>query len=184
MEKIHNNILQSNDCSTQYEIIITRQDGDWSRSISGYKAKIKLWCEAAINNVLQSSQKLPPTPTLPLEGIVKDNWDKKLLEISIVLADDKFIKQLNYQFRGKNKATNVLSFPSDHHTGDIILSFETIKKEAKKQKKSFAFHTAHLVIHGTLHLLGFDHEKEKDAVLMEAKEILIMKELGFSNPYN
>lgn len=141
------------------EVNITRVAGEWSKKITGYKHKIQLWCGAALEK-------------------------RKSGVLSIVLADDKFVRELNHQYRGKDKATNVLSFPGEgEELGDIILAFETIKDEAKQQGKDFSAHTAHMIIHGIFHLLGFDHEEDAAADKMEAKEIAIMKKLGFANPY-
>ncbi|MCK6417404.1 MAG: rRNA maturation RNase YbeY [Alphaproteobacteria bacterium] len=106
-------------------------------------------------------------------------------EVSILLADDTFIKDLNKTWRGKNKATNVLSFPQDTPgiLGDIVLAQETIAREAKAQRKSFAAHLTHLVIHGYLHLIGYDHENKADARKMEDLEIKILTSLKIKNPY-
>lgn len=114
---------------------------------------------------------------------------KLKLEVSVVLADDTFIRELNRDYRGKNKATNVLSFPNedfsqdDPHIGDLVLALETIEDEAKKQHKTFRDHTTHLLVHGMLHLLGYDHEDDKEGDEMEAKEIKILKKLDITNPY-
>lgn len=113
-------------------------------------------------------------------------------EISITFTDDKTIKQLNKHWRGKDKATNVLSFPQDtedtsspfaFHLGDIVLAFETIERESNEQKKSFNDHLSHLLIHGTLHLLGHDHEIDEEAEIMEQLEIDILSKMGIKNPY-
>ncbi len=105
-------------------------------------------------------------------------------ELSVVLADDAAIRQMNHSYRGKNKATNVLSFAGEgKHLGDIVLALETIEREAKEQHKSVKAHATHLIVHGCLHLLGFDHEEEGEAGRMEKREIKIMEKLGFSNPY-
>lgn len=118
-----------------------------------------------------------------------------LIEVSVLLSGDSFIKQLNSQFREKNRPTNVLSFPGQEYKageygatpyvmlGDIALALETIQKEAEEETKSFHDHLCHLVIHGTLHLLGYDHEKKKDAELMEGLEVKILKDMGISDPY-
>ncbi len=106
-------------------------------------------------------------------------------EVSIVLADDAFIQNLNKEYRGKDKPTNVLSFPQGEpfSLGDIILARETITREAEDQKKSFDDHLSHLTVHGILHLLGFDHEEESEAEEMEALEIEILEKMGLKNPY-
>lgn len=107
-------------------------------------------------------------------------------EIAVVLADDAFVQSLNSQYRGKNKPTNVLSFPSDSSSGelgDIILALETVEKEAKEQRKTFRNHATHLLVHGFLHLIGYDHIEEKEAENMEKMEIKILKKLGIVNPY-
>jgi len=105
-------------------------------------------------------------------------------EISILLTSDTQIQQLNRQYRSINQPTNVLSFPSEKpHLGDIILSYEYIQKELINLNKKFEEHISHLIIHGTLHLYGFDHENDKNAVTMENMERHIMSELGYNDPY-
>jgi probable rRNA maturation factor len=107
-------------------------------------------------------------------------------EVSIVLSDDAFIQTLNKQWRGKDKPTNVLSFPQDEPgmLGDIIMAYETIAREAREQSKTFNNHAIHLTVHGILHLLGHDHEAgEKEEAEMEALEIRILEGLGIKNPY-
>ena len=108
------------------------------------------------------------------------------------MADDAFVQSLNKSFRGKDKPTNVLSFPAcadprspipDPSLGDIILAFETIAREAQDQAKSFKDHAVHLLVHGTLHLLGHDHKKDAQARDMEKLEINILKKLNINNPY-
>ncbi len=106
-------------------------------------------------------------------------------ELSIVLADDPFVQNLNKTYRGKDSPTNVLSFPAEEAgiLGDVILAYETVEAEAIAQGKSFDHHVMHLIIHGILHLLGYDHESEKDAESMEALEIRILDSFGVKNPY-
>ena len=117
---------------------------------------------------------------------------KKFKEISVRLTGDKEIKKLNKQYRNKNSPTNVLSFCSlsdfNHPDtlemlGDIVISKDTILREAKNSKKNFNQHLTHIGIHGLLHLLGYSHDKEKEALIMEGLEIDILKDLGISNPY-
>jgi probable rRNA maturation factor len=108
-------------------------------------------------------------------------------EVSIVLTDDTNIQTLNRDYRGKDKPTNVLSFPQDDAPGmlgDIVLAHETILREAEEQDKDFDSHLKHLVVHGCLHLLGYDHENDEDAEEMEALEVAILQKIGVKNPYN
>ena len=103
---------------------------------------------------------------------------------SILLADNKKLRALNRDFRGKDKATNVLSFPSQGgYRGDIAIAYGVTKKEAKTTGKTFADHATHLVVHGVLHLAGYDHERPKDAKAMEPLEVKILKRLGIADPY-
>jgi probable rRNA maturation factor len=88
-------------------------------------------------------------------------------------------RRLNRTFRKKDYATNVLSF----HTGDVVLCHPVIRREARAQGKSIAAHYAHLVVHGCLHLRGYDHEKKRDAARMEAREIRLLRRGGIGNPY-
>jgi probable rRNA maturation factor len=106
-------------------------------------------------------------------------------EVAVVFCGDKKLRELNFQFRGKDRPTNVLSFPDGDNApgGGIALSFETISAEAKAQGKPFLNHTKHMILHGFLHLLGFDHEKSRAARLMERLEIAILADMGIPNPY-
>ena len=139
-------------------------------------------------------------------------------ECSVKWCGDAEIHELNYQFRGIDKPTNVLSFPNedycvdtqgevskpsepsaaggasharggaergdiDNYLGDIAISLETIEREACAQGKDAEHHLAHMIVHGVLHLLGYDHEKPQDAEVMESLEINILSKLGIDNPY-
>lgn len=129
-----------------------------------------------------------PTVKRAAEATLADRKIKKA-GITIVLGNDAEVKELNHQYRAKNKPTNVLSFPDgsvidgQKQWGDIILAYETIVCEAASQGKSIKHHVTHLTIHGVLHLLGFDHETEKEAGIMEAYEIAILARMGVANPY-
>lgn len=108
--------------------------------------------------------------------------------VSIALSSDDEIAKLNAAYRGKARATNVLSFPAGPGSppgflGDIVLASETIAREAADQGVSFADHAQHLVVHGLLHLLGYDHETDAEARRMEALETHILAGLGVSDPY-
>ncbi|MDA0305332.1 MAG: rRNA maturation RNase YbeY [Proteobacteria bacterium] len=119
-------------------------------------------------------------------------------EVSIVLADDAFVRNLNREYRGQDKATNVLSFAADSANespvssgalgaprllGDVIVAFETVSAEAAAQGKTLADHLCHLVVHGMLHLLGYDHEQDPAAEKMEALEVKILATLEIADPY-
>ncbi|HYG55534.1 MAG TPA: rRNA maturation RNase YbeY [Burkholderiales bacterium] len=104
-------------------------------------------------------------------------WARGNVVIRIVGAREG--RQLNQLFRKKDKATNVLTF----HTGDIVLCHPVIVREARAQGKSVTAHYAHLVVHGLLHLRGYDHEKKREAARMEREEIRILRRLGFADPY-
>ena len=105
---------------------------------------------------------------------------------TVLLSSDKKLKALNHEFRGKNKPTNVLSFPAqgdDGYRGDIAIAYGVAAKEAKASGKSLADHACHLVVHGMLHLAGYDHERAADAKIMEPLEVKILGRLGIADPY-
>lgn len=110
-------------------------------------------------------------------------------EVSIILTNDAQLYHLNQTYRHQSKATNVLSFDYGEDAfdkgmmGDIFLSYETLAQEAKDQNKSFQDHYTHLIIHGLLHLLGYDHQEEAEAEDMEKREIEFLEKIGLSNPY-
>ena len=116
--------------------------------------------------------------------------NKKNHELVIRIVDTKEITELNKKYRKKNRPTNIISFPFDlplgvknNFLGDLVICAPLVKQEAKLQHKTITAHFAHLVIHGVLHLLGYDHKKNNDSKKMEALEIKHLKKLGFENPY-
>ncbi|WP_244622681.1 rRNA maturation RNase YbeY [Microvirga brassicacearum] len=118
--------------------------------------------------------------------------EAEAFEASVMLTDDAHIRELNKAWRGKDKATNVLSFPAPappgghagpRNLGDIALAYETLVREAEDESKAFAHHYAHLIVHGVLHLLGYDHETEAEAELMEGLEVKALSTLGIADPY-
>lgn len=128
-----------------------------------------------INTTTEASQKKIPT-------------SQQQITVCIVSSEESAL--LNEKFRGKSGATNVLSFPDEmfgnitpDSLGDLAICAELVRVEAQRQQKELEAHWAHLVIHGTLHLLGFDHIKNQEAALMEALEIRILSDLNFKNPY-
>lgn len=116
-------------------------------------------------------------------------------EVSVLLTDDGQVRELNRDYRGKDKATNVLSFPAEEELGaglppgfplllgDIVVALETTAREAEAEGKSVRDHLAHLLVHGTLHLLGHDHEDDAQAERMEALEVELLAALGVADPY-
>jgi probable rRNA maturation factor len=121
-----------------------------------------------------------------------------MIEVSVRLTDDAEVQALNHQYRQKDKPTNVLSFPmvqpdlleglanSDDGEvllGDIVLARETCAREAEEKSVAFADHATHLIVHGALHLLGYDHQGDSEADAMEALERSVLATLGISDPY-
>ena len=113
-------------------------------------------------------------------------------ELAIVLSDDSAIRALNRRWRGQNAPTNVLSFPApatgkkqtaSPYIGDIVIAYQTTAREAIAEGKPFNHHLAHLAVHGFLHLLGYDHETDRDAQTMERVERTILKGLAVPDPY-
>ncbi len=118
-------------------------------------------------------------------------------ELSIVLSNNDHVQELNRDYREKDKPTNVLSFPaleSDEpghvvlepgpiHLGDIVLAFGVVQAEAEEQNISFEDHLSHLIIHGVLHLIGYDHMDDEEAEEMEALEIALLNDFGIADPY-
>lgn len=139
-------------------------------------------------DILHEAGDWPPTPFIEeaIAAALKTLGHNQPCEISIVLSDDAHIRTLNRDYRGKDKATNVLSFPQDDPflLGDIILAIETITREAEEQNKSFNAHLTHMLVHGCLHLLGHDHEDDDEAQIMEDLEVRILKQLKIKNPYD
>ena len=123
------------------------------------------------------------------------------IELSVALADDAWVRCLNAQFRGRDERTNVLAFPLEHRSsptlavdaagqaprkliGDIAIAYETVLREAVEQHKRPEAHLAHLVVHGVLHLLGYDHENDEDFTEMSSGERAVLGKLGYGDPYS
>lgn len=112
---------------------------------------------------------------------------KKGKVLCIRMVDEVESAMLNKRYRKKNSSTNVLAFPMDKNElgllGDLVICTAVVKREALSQHKTLAAHFSHIIVHGTLHLLGFDHETRKEALKMESLEIKFLRQLGFANPY-
>ena len=161
---------------------ISIEDPAWESACPDYEAVIQKAVDAVFN---QS----PVALDLLQKGIEPD--------ISIVLADDDTVQTLNRDYRNKDKPTNVLSFaqldsetgwtapdrPGPCALGDLVLAYETVLRESKSENKGFESHFIHLIVHGMLHLLGYDHIEEHDAETMESLEIQILKSMYIENPY-
>ncbi len=111
-------------------------------------------------------------------------------EVTIRIVDEAESQQLNFDYREKDKPTNVLSFPFQAPPGielpllgDLVICAQVVAREAEEQNKPLEAHWAHMVVHGSLHLLGFDHINDADAEEMEAEEVQILQDLGYANPY-
>jgi len=122
------------------------------------------------------------------EFIAYFSVDKIDVEVSFCTAEQ--IKDLNYKFRKKDSETNVLSFPAESSIGiqsaccgEVIICYEVLNNEAKESSKNITNHFKHLLIHSLLHLLGYEHDKENDAILMESEEIKFLSKIGISDPY-
>jgi probable rRNA maturation factor len=123
------------------------------------------------------------------------NADHGEAELAVMLTDDEGIRTLNSNWRGIDKPTNVLSFPALQPTGpsgpddaprmlgDIAIAYQTARKQADDEQKSFEHHLSHLAVHGYLHLIGYDHENDADAEIMESLETEILAQLGIPDPY-
>ncbi len=151
-------------------IDVTVEDDRWSHAIVGVAAV----CRTAATAVLEHHD--------------------AALEVAILLAGDARLRSLNHTYRGLDRPTNVLSFPAyepnagpppgaDHLLGDIAVAFETSRDEANSQTITLAHHLTHLVIHATLHLLGYDHQSDVDAEVMETRERQLLAGLGVPDPY-
>ncbi|MFD1624635.1 rRNA maturation RNase YbeY [Azospirillum griseum] len=156
----------------ELEIAVSREAGDWPDH-----------AETLVERVARATLAATYPP------------DDGPAELSLVLADNALVQQLNRDYRGKDKPTNVLSFalteaeePDPEEgapvlLGDVILAYETVQREAAEQNKSPDDHLSHLVMHGVLHLLGYDHETDDEAEEMEALETRLLASLGIADPY-
>ena len=137
-----------------------------------------------------SCSPLPTDADLTLWAAAAVGEHRPEAEISLRLVDEDESQALNGQYRGKDKPTNVLSFPADIPPelglpllGDLVICAQVVAQEAEQQHKALADHWAHMVVHGTLHLLGYDHIEDDEAEIMENLETRILAQLGIEDPY-
>ena len=123
-------------------------------------------------------------------ALAQSNRAAAEIEISVLLCDDGTVSRLNSEYRGRAEPTNVLSFPigcadagPETHLGDVAIAFETVVAEAASSHLAIVDHLTHLVVHGVLHLLGYDHQSTREAEKMEALEVEILDRLGVADPY-
>ena len=149
----------------------------WRRALPGAAALARRAALAALRGAAALTAAAPKPGGSALSGPAAGG-------VCLVLADDALQRRLNHEFRGRDKSTNVLSFNgAPAALGDVVLALETIAAEAEAQGKPLADHVAHLVVHGVLHLLGYDHETLGQARSMERLEIEILAGLGIGDPY-
>ena len=140
---------------------VLREGRDWAPS----GAEIRTWASAALGRRAAGAE----------------------LAVRVVAAAES--KRLNARYRGRNQPTNVLSFPASgppgavRPLGDLVICASVVRAEAREQHKAIKAHWAHLVIHGALHLLGYDHERDEEARRMERREVAVLKRFGITNPY-
>ncbi len=158
------------------DIAVTVEDSSWDQALADAETLCR---KAALAALAAAAPRLPSGP----------------IEVSVVLADDALVQGLNRDWRGKDRPTNVLSFaaldgPATAQAadapvllGDVILAYGTCRAEAETDGKSLADHLTHLVVHGTLHLLGYDHETDDDASVMEGLETAILSAMGIADPH-
>jgi probable rRNA maturation factor len=156
----------------QLSLVVTEHSGDWTE-VPAFRAAIAAVGEAVAKHACG--------------GAARGG------EASVVLGSDDLLRQLNRSYRSKDAPTNVLSFPfvprgamvgqEAHYLGDIVLAAETVRREAAEQRIPLVHHVQHLVVHGLLHLLGYDHEHDEEADIMERLEAEILAPLGIDDPY-
>lgn len=158
------------------EIQMVIEDGDWPS-----EERLESLCRTVIG---AASRLLVEQTNQPMR--------KERVELSLLFTNDMAMRSINAQWRGKDQPTNVLSFPASPMApgampgpmlGDIVLAYETIARESKDLGRNFENHLAHLLVHGYLHIFGYDHIVAEDAELMERHETRILATLGISDPY-
>jgi probable rRNA maturation factor len=161
---------------TRLDILISVEEGDWPLENELQTMAGRVLGMAADHLATEAGQPFPADP----------------LEVSLVFTDDRTIREINAEWRKQDKPTNVLSFPAfplkpggrpGPMLGDIVIARETVEREAAELGKRTDEHLAHLMVHGFLHLFGYDHMNEAEAETMEGLEVRILARLGLSDPY-
>jgi len=172
-------IMLSFSQKSMVSVDLQRSEGMVRQKLLPVKKQLEQWCQAscihpAVNICIQQHQQNA----------------KKKLRVTVRLVDENESAHLNHTYRKKNQPTNILSFPFESfdgkktpYLGDLVICVKVLEREAKEQEKDFISHYTHIMIHGFLHLLGFDHIEAEDASKMEAIEIEILSRLDISNPY-
>lgn len=168
--------------TAKIELVVSVRCGKWRRRLPGLRRLAGSAARATVKGVQNHAR---PRLLAPCE-------------IGIVFADDAFVRGLNHRYRGRDRPTNVLSFPCGERAdgaakrgsgecplnlGDVVLARETVAREARDGGTPLADHTRHLIVHGILHLLGYDHDGRARARVMEGLEAEILQGLGVANPY-
>lgn len=187
-ETLNRNLIHPTTCQLPFkcDVSMSKEDGCWLGTATPNASDLKRIVETALAHIVPSLDLHVPTSS---PGI----------EISFLFSCNAQIQILNKEYRAKNRPTNVLSFPQAELSteslkeallfeeslilGDIAFAEETIRDEANEQNKAFSDHLTHLIVHGVLHLMGYDHIEEDEANQMEALEIEILEKLNIKNPY-
>lgn len=178
------------DCvPVELDVDVVVRAGDWDRELADWPALADAALTAAFSIALRDRA----AATLEDDGTGPDRAFLRQAEVCVVLNDDDGVRALNRQWRAKDRPTNVLSFPAMAEAvpldgmpwvlGDVVLALETVVREAREQGKTVDAHFSHLLVHGMLHLLGFDHETPRQAARMEPLEVAILETLGIADPY-
>jgi probable rRNA maturation factor len=166
---------------TQPTVEVEIEDDAWTRALPDAEAVVRNAAQAALTHISAH----PGGSRDP--GLSREAGGMSGSLVTVLLADDAAVQDLNARFRGKDAPTNVLSFPAAEsarpHLGDIALAYGVCAAEAGAQNKSLSDHLAHLTVHGLLHLLGYDHEADSAAEVMEDMERSILTPLGVRDPY-
>ncbi|TCS65050.1 putative rRNA maturation factor [Varunaivibrio sulfuroxidans] len=177
------------DGAAELEVDVVVRAGDWEREPADWSAL----ADAALSAAFSIALKDKAAVAIEGDGAGWGDAPPRQGEVCVVLNDDDGVRALNRQWRAKDRPTNVLSFPAMGDAvpsdampwllGDIVLALETVVREAREQGKTVEAHFSHLLVHGMLHLLGFDHETPRQAARMEPLEVAILATLGIADPY-